>query len=393
MNKNFYKSKKFVAKTLYGLENILARELEKFGAEKINILNRAVEFEGTKDLMYRANISLRTALRILVPVTNFKFQNTKEFYTRAKKIDWLDYIKPNQTFAIDSVVNSKLFKHNKYPALKLKDAIVDKIRDITAKRPDVNTENPDIKIHLHIQNNFAKIYLDSSGESLHMRGYRLEGAAAPLNEALAAGMILLTGWKGDTDFIDPMCGSGTLVAEAAMIAKNLPPNLYRNHFGFMKWDDFDKELFTKIKKELSGKVRNPGITIYGSDVSAKAIEVARKNIARAKLENDVILEVKDFTEVNKTGERGIIVTNPPYGARIKNKNLIQLYKSFGDILKKKFDGYEAWILSGDKTAIKNIGLRTSKKLTLYNGPIECKFHKFELYKGSRKTKNKIESLS
>ncbi len=386
MINDFYNGKKLIAKTLYGLEHVLAEELKNAGALNVKIINRAVEFEGDKELLYRVNLLLRTALRILVPLKNFGFGNTEEFYSKSKKFNWADFISPSQTFAIDSVVNSKIFKHNKYPALKLKDAIVDNIREKAGKRPNVNTANPDIRIHLHIQNNRANIYLDSSGQSLHMRGYRLEGASAPLNEVLAAGMILLADWKGERNFIDPMCGSGTLVAEAAMIAKNIPPNLNRDSFGFMRWKDYDENLYKKVKSNLRSKISKINITIFGSDVSAKAVSVAKKNIARAGLSDEIILEVKDFTEVSKIGETGIIITNPPYGGRIKNENLNQLYKTFGDVLKQKFDGYDAWILSGDKNAIKHVGLRTSKKLTLYNGSIECKFHKFELYKGSKKTK-------
>ncbi len=378
--------KKFLAKTLYGLEHVLSEELKNLEAENITVKNRAVEFEGNKRLLYLTNLSVRTALRILVPIRSFKFNSTKDFYSKSKDIDWLDYINYNHTFAIDAVVNTKLFRHTKYPALKLKDAIVDRIRDDTGKRPNVDTENPEIRIHLHIQKNTCNVYLDASGKSLHLRGYRIEGGSAPLNEVLAAGMILLTSWKGDTDFLDPMCGSGTLVAEAAMIAKNIPPNFNRDNFGFKNWKDFDKRLYDKIKSELQEKIRSTNIKITGSDISGKAITIARKNIKRAGLENDVTLEVKDFKQISRIGNDGIIVTNPPYGERLKSENLIELYKSFGDVLKQKFDGYVAWVLSGDKTAIKHIGLRPSKKLTLYNGSIQCKFHKFELYKGTKKNK-------
>lgn len=378
--------KKFLAKTLYGFETVLSEELKNLGAENISIKNRAVEFEGNKRILYLTNLSVRTALRILVPIGSFRFKDTKDFYLKSKNINWLHYLSLKHTFAIDAVVNSKLFLHTKYPALKLKDAIVDRIRDETGKRPNVDTENPQIRIHLHIQNNISNIYLDSSGRSLHLRGYRIEGGSAPLNEVLAAGMILLTDWNGNTNFVDPMCGSGTLVAEAAMIAKNIPPNLNRDNFGFMNWDDFDKPLYDKIKTELQEKIRKPDIKITGSDISGKAVSIARKNIKRAGLENDVTLEVKDFKQLSKIGESGIIVTNPPYGERLKSEDLIGLYKSFGDVLKQKFDGYQAWVLSGDKTAIKHIGLRASKKITLYNGSIECKFHKFELYKGTKKNK-------
>ncbi len=375
---------KFLAKTLYGLEEVLAEELKNSGAKNITVKNRAVEFEGNKETLYLTNLSLRTALRILVPVRSFIFKNTDEFYTKAKNIKWFNYLNPNHTFAVDAVVNSKIFKHTKYPALKLKDAIVDRIRDKTGKRPDVDTVNPKLKIHLHIQNNKCNIYLDSSGKSLHRRGYRIEGGSAPLNEVLAAGMILLTGWKGDTNFLDPMCGSGTLVAEAAMLAANIPPNLNRNDFGFMNWNDFDENMYNKIKTLLKEKIRKPEIKIGGSDISKKAIAIARKNISRAGLNVPVTLTVKDFTQISKNGESGIIVTNPPYGERLKSTSLIELYKSFGDVLKQNFTGYEAWILSGDKTAIKHVGLRPAKKLTLYNGAIECKFHKFEIYKGTKK---------
>jgi len=382
--KNFINYKSFIAKTQFGLENVLAGELEKYGAKNIKIMNRAVGFEGNKELLYTANLSLRTALRILVPLSSFNISNAGNLYKKTFAVNWVKFINPNKTFMIESVVNSKLFKHSKFPSLKVKDAIVDKIRESRGKRPNINTVEPDIKIHLHIQNNSCRIFLDSSGESLHKRGYRLEGFTAPLNETLAAGMILLTGWNGDSNFIDPMCGSGTLVIEAAMIAMNIAPNLNRNNLGFMKWKDFDNELFNNVKNKLTENQKELKIKIYGSDKSSKAVNIAKKNAQRAGLSNKIILERKNFTDVDKIGGNGLIVTNPPYGERIKERNLNNLYKNFGDVLKQKFTGYDAWILSSDKEAMKNIGLKTSKRLTLFNGALECKFYNYKLFKGPLK---------
>ncbi|MFP4022968.1 MAG: class I SAM-dependent RNA methyltransferase [Thiohalospira sp.] len=381
---------KMLAKTFLGLEEVLKDELLRLGASDVKAVNRAVEFSGDKALMYRANFHLRTALKILKPIAEFKVNNENELYDSVQSIPWDTIFDVNQTFAVDSVVYSQHFSHSKYVALKVKDAIVDQFRDKYQKRPYVETENPDIQLNLHISDNLCTISLDSSGESLHKRGYRKKATKAPLNEVLAAGMILLSGWDLQCNFFDPMCGSGTLLIEAAMIAHGIPPGIYREKFGFESWKDFDSELLETIYEEES--VSNTfNHKIIGSDVSEIAIRIAKENIINAALKRKIdinITPIENFNPPEK--EKGVIITNPPYGERLKKKQLKEFYSTLGDLFKNKFAGYNIWLLSSNFEAIKYIGLKPSQKITLYNGPLECKFLKYEIYQGSRKNKYKNE---
>lgn len=381
---------KMLAKTFLGLEEVLKDELIKLGAPDVKAVNRAVEFSGDKALLYRANFHLRTALKILKPIAEFKVHNENELYDAVQSIPWDTIFDVNQTFAIDSVVYSQHFSHSKYVALKVKDAIVDQFRDKYQKRPYVETENPEIQLNLHISDNLCTISLDSSGESLHKRGYRKKATKAPLNEVLAAGMILLSGWDLQHNFIDPMCGSGTLIIEAAMIAYGVSPGIYREKFGFESWRDFDSELLETIYEEESvSKTFNS--KIIGSDVSEIAIRIAKENIANAALKRKIdinITPIENFNPPEK--EKGVIITNPPYGERLKKIQLKEFYSTLGDLFKNKYEGYNIWLLSSNFEAIKYIGLKPSQKITLYNGPLECKFLKYEIYQGSRKKKYKNE---
>ena len=383
---NKIENQKYVAKTLFGLEEVLAEELNTLGAKNISVAKRAVYFEGNKELLYKANLTLRTCLRILKPIKKIKADNPEILYKNVLKYNWHKLISPNDTFLIDSVVNSEFFKHSKYAALKVKDAIVDEIRKAKGKRPSVDVENPTYRINVHIEKNNCTISLDSSGESLHKRGYRIRGEKAPLNEVLAAGMIKLSGWNGNSNFIDPMCGSGTLVIEAAMIANNIPPNINRKYFGFMNWDSFDKNLFEKVKQKLLAQQKDFPHKIIGNDINKQAIETAKINAEKAGVENSVFFYNNDFTKLEHNSEEGTVITNPPYGERLKHFDIINFYKTIGDTLKKNFTGFDVWILSANKDALKQIGLRTSRKLLLYNGALECKFHNYKMYKGSKKAK-------
>ena len=383
-------TQKYVAKTLSGLENVLADELSELGAKNISIAKRAVYFEGNTELLYLTNLSLRTCLRILKPIKKFKADNPNSLYRNVLKYNWLGIISPDDTFAIDSVVNSQFFKHSKYVALKVKDAIVDQIREAKGKRPSVDVNNPTHRINVHIEKNNCTISLDSSGESLHKRGYRISGETAPLNEVLAAGMIKLSGWNGDSNFIDPMCGSGTLPIEAALIANNISPNLNRKHFGFMNWDSFDENLFNKVKQKLFTEQKKFNHKIIANDISESAINTARINAEKAGVKEFITFHNKDFANLQHNLESGIIITNPPYGERLKHHDIIRFYKNIGDTLKKHFTGFDVWILSANKDALKQIGLRTSRKLMLYNGALKCKFHKNQMYKGSKKAKFKSD---
>jgi len=379
------KNIQFVAKTFYGLEEVLASELREI-SESVEIQNRAVLFTGNLETLYRANIALRTALTVLMPIDNFKVINEDDLYQKIKRIDWIKIFDVNHTFSVDSVVYSKTFTHSKFIALKTKDAIVDLFREKLGKRPDVNVENPDIKIHIHISENHCSVLLDSSGISLHKRGYRTETLDAPLNEVLAAGMVYLSGWDKKETFIDPMCGSGTIPIEAAMIAANIPPNIDRRYFCFQKWKDYDESLFEAIKTEYISNIKPLEAKIYASDNDPLATRLAKNNLSRVynseKLE--IILRTKSFIELEIPYENGILIMNPPFGERLKQENISDFYNQIGTKLKHDCAGYKAWILSANFEALKCIGLKPSKKKVLYNGALECKFQQYELFKGKRK---------
>lgn len=379
-----------IAKTMAGLEDVLAEELTALGADELQIGRRMVSFRGDQTLLYKANINCRTALRILKPIYTFKAKTTDEIYAEVKKFDWSDYMDENCSFAIDAVVFSSVFNHSKFVAYRVKDAIADYFTERRGKRPSVKLSKPDILINIHIAETSCTISLDSSGESLHKRGYRTEQTEAPLNEVLAAGMVLKTGWRGDSDFIDPMCGSGTILIEAAMIAMNIPPGIYRNNFAFEKWKDFDSELFDMIYNDDSGE-REFKYKLYGTDILSRAIEIATENVKNAGLSKYIKLETKAFENYTEAPfEKGILVTNPPYGERIKPDNLLELYSMIGERLKHVFAGYTAWILSYKTECFNSLGLKHSKRIPLINGSLECEFRKYELFAGKRDSlKNKV----
>jgi Predicted N6-adenine-specific DNA methylase len=372
-----------IAKTLYGLEEVLAKELIEIGADQVQIGRRMVSFEGDKELLYKANFLCRTALRILKPIKTFKANNPDKVYEEVQKINWLKYLPDKKTFAIDAVVNSEDFTHSKFVAYRVKDAIVDFFTEQEMERPSVRINNPDIRIHLHISHTECTLALDSSGESLHKRGYRQEETEAPLSEVLAAGMILKTGWKGNSNFVDPMCGSGTLLIEAALIALNIPPGVFRDKYAFERWDDFDAELFERISSDDSQE-REFGFKCYGSDISPKAIAAARQNVKSAGLSSYIELKVLPFEEMTENPGKGILVTNPPYGERLNPAGLLELYSKIGERLKHIFPGYNAWIISSFMEGFDKIGLKPSKKMKLINGSLDCEYRKYELFEGKRK---------
>ena len=369
-----------IAKTFMGLEPVLAKELAQLGAEDIVEGRRMVSFKGDKELMYRANFQLHTAIRILKPIKHFRALSADDVYEGVKDIDWSQYIELEKTFAVDSVVFSEEFRHSKFVAYKVKDAIVDQFREKTGKRPNISISNPDIRLHIHIAEDKCTLSLDSSGESLHRRGYRQEFVEAPLNEVLAAGMILMTGWKGDTDFIDPMCGSGTLLIEAALIARNMAPGLFRKEYAFEKWPDFDRELFDEIYNDDSQE-REFKHHIYGYDVDVKAVNTARLNVKAAGLTSDITIEEQDFKNFTQPKNKSIMVTNPPYGERISTNDLLGTYKMIGERLKHQFAGNEAWILSYREECFAQIGLKPSIKIPVFNGSLECEFRKYQMFDG------------
>ena len=379
MEQNF----ELIAKTFMGLEPVLAKELTQLGANDVKIGRRMVSFTGNKELMYRANFQLHTAIRILKPIRHFKAKCADDVYEEIKKIDWTAYLDDDKTFAVDSVVFSEEFRHSKFVSYKVKDAIVDQFREKTGKRPNISVANPDLRLNIHIAEDDCTLSLDSSGESLHRRGYRQESVEAPLNEVLAAGMILLSGWKGDTDFIDPMCGSGTILIEAALIAKNMAPGLFRKEYAFEKWPDFDADLFDEIYNDESQE-REFQHHIYGYDVDVKAVNTALLNVKAAGLSNDITVRQQDFKDFTQPSHKSIIITNPPYGERISTPDLLGTYKMIGERLKHEFKGNDAWVLSYREECFEQIGLKPSIKIPLYNGSLECEFRRYQMFDGKLK---------
>jgi putative N6-adenine-specific DNA methylase len=376
-----------IATTLYGLEEVLADELRQLGASHLEQLNRAVRFSGDKQLMYRANLHLRTALRVLIPVHRFHLETQEDLYRETQKIDWSSHLKVTRTLAVDGRIHSSLFTHTKYARLRVKDAIVDQFRESTGLRPSVDVNTPSLRVHLHLDEKEGTILLDSSGNSLHRRGYRLDPVEAPLNEVLAAGMILLSNWTPEQTLIDPMCGSGTLLAEAGLLAINRAPGWLCDSFGFMGWKTFDRALWRRIRREarMAERSESPA-RILGSDISAKNAAIARKNITRAGLDHIISIQVKDFKERIPPEGGGVMITNPPYSERLEEKDIIAFYQSIGDRLKAVYTGWDAWILSGNLNALKYLGLKSKRRIILYNGSIECRLAHFPVYQGSRKAK-------
>jgi len=381
MNQDF----KMVAKTLFGLEEILAKELKQLGARETKIGVRNVSFVGDTGFMYKANLSLRTAIKILKPIKRFQVQNEDDLYYHIKKMNWSKYLNLDKTFAINATVSSPYFNHSKYIALKSKDAIADYFMAKLGRRPDVDIKNPDLRIDIHIYNNNCTVSLDSSGDSLHKRGYKVVSSEAPISEVLAAGIIMLSGWKGDSNLIDPMCGSGTILTEAAMIAANIPPQLQRESFAFEKWDDYDEDLFKLIYNSSLKKIKDVSVKLIGYDRSAAAIEMSRLNIENADLDDIISLEQQNFFKTKKPQGPTTVLFNPPYDERL-SVDIETFYGRIGDTLKKGYSGCSAWFITGNTMALKYVGLRTSKRIKLYNGSLESRLVKYDLYDGTKKTK-------
>lgn len=375
---------KMLAKTLFGFEDLLARELRELGAGDVETGVRSVGFSGDTGFMYKANLCCRTAIKILKPIATFTINNEDDLYNAVKSIDWSVYMDLDDTFAVNGTVNGELFTHSQYVALKAKDAVVDQFREDSGARPNVDLKFPDLSIDIHINDNSCTVSLDSSGVSLHQRGYRLATNIAPINEVLAAGLLMMSGWKGHTDFIDPMCGSGTLLIEAAMIACNIPPNLNRKQFGFENWKDWDPDLFDTIEEASLKKVTDFHFSITGYDIDSSSIEKAKENIKNAELEEFITVEQKDFFETEKTSERHLqMVFNPPYGERLAIE-MESFYKNIGDTLKQNYPGTQAWFITSNLEALKHVGLRTSQKIKVYNGKLESRLVKYDIYSGTKK---------
>lgn len=382
MEENF----NMVAKTLFGFEELLKNELTQLGAQQVKKGTRNVSFVGDKGFMYKANLALRTAIKILKPIHSFHVKNETDLYNKIYALDWSQYLKPTGALAVDATIHSDLFSHSLFIAQKTKDAIVDKFRDTTGQRPNVDLKFPDIKINVHVDRQQCTISLDSSGDSLHKRGYKTVTNIAPINEVLAAGIIMLSGWDGQCDFMDPMCGSGTMLIEAAMIGCNIPPNLMRKEFAFERWQDWDVELFEKIEESLLKKTRDFHYKITGYDKAPSAIAKAKENVKNAQLDDFIEVKHEDFFKTQKGGDGKLhMVFNPPYGERL-NIDMEQFYKNIGNTLKQNYPGTDAWFITSNLDALKHVGLRPSRKIQLFNAKLEARLVKYVMYEGSKKAK-------
>jgi putative N6-adenine-specific DNA methylase len=373
-----------VVKTFAGLEQVLSNELKAIGAEEIKVLNRAVSIKGDDEVLYKANYLCRTALRVLVLIDTFKISNEEDLYNRIAKTNWSKYMDVDHTFAIDANVYNSVLTHTKYAALKMKDAIVDQFRRKFNTRPDVETKHPDFRLSIHIESNNCSLYIDSSGNSLSRRGYRVAANEAPMNEVLASGLIKLAKWDCKSNFIDPMCGSGTILIEAAMMACNIPAGYYRRYFSFINWKNFNADIWKKIISESEANIIEPDCRIIGSDISNKSIEIAKQNIKRARLHYDIELKQVSIQDSEAPEDKGFVLTNPPYDERLEIEDATVLYEEIGDTLKNKYQGCTAWMITSNRDALRFVGLATSKRISVFNGALECDFVKYDLYEGTKK---------
>lgn len=372
-----------MAKTFAGLETELLKELHALGAKNCEKLSRAVAFEGDMEMLYRANYYCRTALRILWRQKRFTFKNNRQFYDQIFDFPAEEYLSPDGTLAVHATIVDTIFSTPLYASVLAKDAICDRFRDRFERRPSVDKEYPDVQFHLHIYKDEAQLFMDSSGESLHKRGYKVRNHPAPLNEVVAAAMIMKSGWKGDCDFIDPMCGGATLLVEAAMQALNIPAGFYRREYGFYQWKNFDRALWKKVRDEADIK-DDVDINFYGSDIDGRFLDIARANVQKARLQDFIILERQDIRHSSPENVPSVVMMNPPYGERLSVDDINTLYQEIGDTLKKRYAGCRAFIISSDLNALKHIGLKPAHKWPMLNGSLECMFQEYELFAGDRK---------
>ncbi len=374
------KKRKYVAKTIQGLENVLAEELHRLNAEDIQPGRRMVEFIADRETMYKINYNIFTALRILESFKTFTFTDINEYYDQIRSLPWQQIIDPDQTIAVDaSVFKCNAFNNSNFTEMKTKDAVADYFRDETGRRPSVSLNKPDLLINIYIQGNFCHVSLDTSGIPLYKRGYRELLHEASINEVLAAGIIRMSGWRGEGFMYDPMCGGATIPIEAAMYASGLPAGFYRNEWGFMKWKSFDPEVWKQVKEKSDELKTDHVFSVYASDISAQSVRIARKNIAAARMMKTIQLEQKPFDQLMPKSEQGILIFNPPYNVRIEVDDMTAFYQKIGDHLKHHFKGHQAWLISSDLKAIRFVGLKPVKKYHLMNGPLEARFHGFEIY--------------
>ena len=369
-----------VAKTFLGLEGVLADELRNLGAEDVAEGNRVVFFKGDKEMLYRANFACRTAVRVLKPFLTLRSNSADDLYEQLKSFDWEQLMTVKTTFAIDATVYSENFNNSRFVTYRVKDAIADFFNDKYGKRPSIRLDNPEIRFDVHISGRDVTLSLDSSGDPLFKRGWRVAQTDAPINEVLAAGIILLSGWKGDTDLIDPMCGSGTFLIEAALIAANIAPGVYRDSFAFQQWPDYDAELFDKIYNDDSGE-REFTHKIYGSDIEGKAIAIARANVKNAGLNKYIELERRDINDISEVPAGGTLISNPPYGERLNVEEIETLYSDLGYKFKHTFQGYNVWLICFNEELYHNVGLKPSVRYKLNNGGLDCELLQYVIFDG------------
>lgn len=371
-----------IAKTFQGLEEVLAQELIELGADDVQIGRRMVSFSGNQEMMYRANFCLRTAVRVLKPILHFRAKDAEAVYKAVKSIEWNEILDLDTSFAVDTTVYSTEFRNSKFVAYKVKDAIVDYFMELTGKRPNISVANPDIRLNMHISEETCTLSLDSSGESLHLRGYREATVEAPINEVLAAAIVKMSGWDFNSDFIDPFCGSGTILVEAALMARNIYPGIFRRKFAFENWKDFNPELLSNIFDDDSHE-REFNHKIYGFDLNLRAIEAAQANAKAARVEELITFEQRDIRDfvLPEGCEKATIVTNPPYGERLRPEDLSQIYRTLGMKLKKECQGCTTWVISSKEELFDDMRLRASFRVPLNNGSLDCELRKFITFDG------------
>ncbi len=379
--------------TFFGLEEILAKELMQLGGKDITIFKRGVSVVGDLGFLYKANLCLHTALKVIIPITKFTANNEHELYDTIKLIDWERFISNTDSIMIESVLNSEIFTHSQFVSQKIKDGIVDRFREKTGKRPDVDLLHPAFKLYVHIYKNEVSLNIDSSGDPLYKRGYRSDINEAPMKEVLAAGLVKLSGWEKHLLLVDGMCGAGTIAIEAALWANNIPPGYYRNEFGFMRWRNFDESTYDTIFESSVNKIKEDKVEIIANDIDAPTLKKAKVNTKNAKVDDVITCINQSFFDMQPTRQGGVVILNPPYGERLPVSEIEQLYKEIGNKLKKDFKGFSAWIITSSPEAIKSIGLRPSRKIQIYNGSLECRYLKFELYDGSKKASKNPDTMT
>jgi len=379
--------------TFFGLEEILSEELRQLGGKNIEVFKRGVSVVGDLGFLYKANLCLHTALKVIIPITKFEANNEQELYDQIKLVEWEKFISNEDTIMVEGVANSDIFTHSLYVSQKVKDGIVDRFRDKTGKRPDVDLIHPSFRLYVHIFKNEVSLHLDSSGEPLYKRGYRADINEAPMKEVLAAGLVKLSGWEKHLQLIDGMCGAGTIAIEAALWANNIPAGYFRNEFGFMRWRNFDEALYETIHESSIQKIREEPVDIIANDIETATYKKAISNTKNAKVDDVVKCTNQSFFDIAPSRAGGVIILNPPYGERMPVDEITKLYKEIGDKLKKDFKGYNAWIITSNPEAVKSIGLRPSRRIHIFNGSLECRFLKFELYDGSKKASKNPDTMT